>query len=122
MESHALDLYVFYLHGLLLLNPAEKRPGVNPARDAIDLDEERGHLKLLRVLERDRADRERQLRPAVVDADPADVEVVGAAAFALHDVAGAERGESAKYIIKHQIRDEERRADVVAQHAVDERE
>ena len=43
---------------------------------------------------------------------------VSAARFALHDVAGAERGQRAQYIIKHQIRDEERRADVVPQHGV----
>ena len=28
MESHALDLYVFYLHGLLLLNPVRNDRGL----------------------------------------------------------------------------------------------
>jgi hypothetical protein len=45
---------------------------------------------------------------------------VSAARFALHDVAGAERGQRAQYIIKQQIRDEERRAEVVAEDGIDE--
>ena len=42
--------------------------------------------------------------------------------LALHDVAGAERGQRTQYIIKQQIRDEERRAEVVAEDGIDERE
>ena len=100
MESHALDLDVLNLHRTLLLNPVEERPRVDATRDAIDLDEERGHLKLLGVLERDRADRECQLGPAVVDADPADVEVVRAARFRLHHVARPQRRQRAEDIIE----------------------
>mmetsp|Transcript_10389 Transcript_10389/g.30542 ORF Transcript_10389/g.30542 Transcript_10389/m.30542 type:complete len:223 (+) Transcript_10389:894-1562(+) len=122
VQAHALDLYVLDLHGALFFQPIEERPRINAARDAVDLDEERRHLELLRVFERDRADRERQLRPAVVDADPADVEVVRAARLTFHHVAGAERRQRSQYIIKHQIRDEQRRADVVPQHGVNKRE
>ena len=45
---------------------------------------------------------------------------VSAAGFTLHYVAGAERGQRAQYIIKQQIRDEERRAEVVAEDGIDE--
>ena len=45
---------------------------------------------------------------------------VGTARFALHDVAGAERGQRAQDIIKQQVRDEERRAEVVAEDGIDE--
>mgnify|MGYP001278786061 CR=1 FL=1 len=45
---------------------------------------------------------------------------VSAAGFTLHDVAGAERGQRAQYIIKQQIRDEQRRAEVVAEDGIDE--
>ena len=45
---------------------------------------------------------------------------VRAARFALHDVAGAERGQRTQYIIKQQIRDEQRRAEVVAEDGIDE--
>ena len=34
--------------------------------------------------------------------------------------AGAERGQRAQYIIKHEVRDEERRAEVVAEDGIDE--
>ena len=122
MQAHALDLYVLDLHRTLFRHPIEERPRVHTARDAVDLDEERRHLELLRVLERDRADRERELRPAVVDADPAYVEVVRAARFGLHDVAGAERGQRTQNIVEHKVRDEERRAEVVPQHGVNKRE
>ena len=47
---------------------------------------------------------------------------VSAAGFTLHDVAGAERGQRAEDIIKQQVRDEERRAEVVPQHGVNKRE
>ena len=122
MQAHALDFYVLDLHRTLFRHPIEERPRVHAARDAVNLDEERRHLELLRVLERDRADRERELRPAVVDADPADVEVVRAARFRLHYIARAERRQSSKDVVEHQIRDEQRRAEVVPQHGVNKRE
>ena len=84
MEAHALDFYVLDLHRALLLNPLEERPRVDPTRDAVNFDEERRHLELLGVLEGDRADRERQLGPAVVDADPADVEILRGGRYCLY--------------------------------------
>ena len=86
MEAHALDFYVLYLHGAFFLNPVEERPRVNSARDAVDFDEEGRHLELLGVLEGDRADRERELRPAVVDADPPDVEILRGTTLRLYGV------------------------------------
>ena len=40
--------------------------------------------------------------------------------IAFHDVAGAERGQRAQYIIKQQVRDEQRRAEVVAEDGINE--
>ena len=40
--------------------------------------------------------------------------------FALHDVAGAERGQRAQDIIEQEVRDEQRRAEVVAEDGINE--